>query len=139
MESFYQESGRAGRDQQPSKSVLYYGLDDRRRMVIKCTVYMIQSAILNVKTEVSVVLQEFILRNSSRKKQQPSSSSPELSEKALADFSQVITNHSIGILDHAVHFMLLYLLLLTQIVDYCESSCCRRKKIIESFGEKVWH
>jgi superfamily II DNA helicase RecQ len=35
MGSFYQESGQAGRDQRPSKSVLYYGLDDRRRMVTK--------------------------------------------------------------------------------------------------------
>ncbi|KAH9710725.1 ATP-dependent DNA helicase q-like 3 [Citrus sinensis] len=32
MEAFYQESGRAGRDQLPSKSLLYYGMDDRRRM-----------------------------------------------------------------------------------------------------------
>lgn len=33
IESFYQESGRAGRDNKNSRSVLYYGLDDRRSMV----------------------------------------------------------------------------------------------------------
>ncbi|KAK1301891.1 ATP-dependent DNA helicase Q-like 3 [Acorus calamus] len=35
MEAFYQESGRAGRDQMPSRSVLYYGLDDRRKMMVE--------------------------------------------------------------------------------------------------------
>lgn len=89
MEAFYQESGRAGRDQLPSKSLLYYGIEDRRRM-------------------------EFILRNSSSadKKILPSSSSQEkLSEKSLTDFIQM--------------------------VEYCEGSGCRRKQILESFGEQV--
>ncbi|XP_072953771.1 ATP-dependent DNA helicase Q-like 3 [Typha angustifolia] len=86
MESFYQESGRAGRDQLPARSVLYYGLDDQRRM-------------------------EFILRNAGSKKSQPSSSSDGYAEKSLADFNQV--------------------------VEYCEGSSCRRKKILETFGEQV--
>lgn len=36
-----------------------------------------------------LLLQEFILRNTKNKKSELSSSSTELSEKALADFSQV--------------------------------------------------
>ncbi|MED6119504.1 hypothetical protein PIB30_012411 [Stylosanthes scabra] len=86
MEGFYQESGRAGRDQLPCTSLLYYGIDDRKRM-------------------------EFILRNSGSKKSQSSTSQEESSRKSLADF--------------------------TQMVEYCEGSGCRRKRILESFGEKV--
>ncbi|CAA6659306.1 unnamed protein product [Spirodela intermedia] len=86
MESFYQESGRAGRDNFSSESVLYYGLDDCRRM-------------------------EFILRNAGAKRQKSSTVSDASVKKSLADF--------------------------TQMVEYCEGSGCRRKKILECFGEQV--
>ncbi|KAK3438660.1 hypothetical protein EUGRSUZ_C03312 [Eucalyptus grandis] len=86
MEAFYQESGRAGRDQLPSTSILYYGIDDRKRM-------------------------EFILSKAKDKKPQSSSSQDGLLKKLLADFNQM--------------------------VEYCEGSGCRRRKILESFGEQV--
>ncbi|KAF8027922.1 hypothetical protein BT93_E0756 [Corymbia citriodora subsp. variegata] len=86
MEAFYQESGRAGRDQLPSTSILYYGIDDRKRM-------------------------EFILSKAKDKKLQSSNSQDGLIKKLLADFNQMI--------------------------EYCEGSGCRRRKILESFGEQV--
>ncbi|XP_041005568.1 ATP-dependent DNA helicase Q-like 3 isoform X1 [Juglans microcarpa x Juglans regia] len=86
MEAFYQESGRAGRDQLPSKSLLYYGMDDRKRM-------------------------EFILSNSEKNKLQSLRSEEGLSKNSLTDFIQM--------------------------VEFCEGSGCRRKKILESFGEQV--
>ncbi|KAG8367262.1 hypothetical protein BUALT_Bualt16G0054200 [Buddleja alternifolia] len=86
MEAFYQESGRAGRDQLPSRSLLYYGVDDRRKM-------------------------EFILGQAANKKLQSSSMEEGSSKKSLVDFHQMI--------------------------EYCEESGCRRKKILESFGEEV--
>ncbi|XP_068343544.1 ATP-dependent DNA helicase Q-like 3 [Pyrus communis] len=86
MESFYQESGRAGRDQQLSRSLLYYGIDDCKKM-------------------------KFILSNADNKKSKVSNSREELSKKTLTDFQQM--------------------------VEYCEGSGCRRKKILETFGEQV--
>lgn len=51
MEAFYQESGRAGRDQLPSTSLLYYGVDDRKKMVGSITLKLsslLHSNCLNV-------------------------------------------------------------------------------------------
>ncbi|KAF3792341.1 ATP-dependent DNA helicase Q-like 3 [Nymphaea thermarum] len=66
MEAFYQESGRAGRDQLPARSLLYYGLDDKRRM-------------------------EFILKNTSAKQNKLDSQDGHAG-KALQNFDQVPTS-----------------------------------------------
>ncbi|XP_047944089.1 ATP-dependent DNA helicase Q-like 3 isoform X1 [Salvia hispanica] len=85
MEAFYQESGRAGRDQLPSRSLLYFGVDDRRKM-------------------------EFILSKAANKKSHSSSMDEGSTKNSLAEFQKMI--------------------------EYCEEAGCRRKKILESFGEE---
>ena len=49
MEAFYQESGRAGRDQLPSTSLLYYGVDDRKRMVGSLNLMLFSFSFLNIQ------------------------------------------------------------------------------------------
>ncbi|EPS58450.1 hypothetical protein M569_16364, partial [Genlisea aurea] len=86
MEAFYQESGRAGRDQLPAESLLYYGVEDRKRM-------------------------EFILKKGDGKNLKASNSDEGFAKSSLPDFHQMI--------------------------EYCEQSGCRRKKIVEHFGEEI--
>ncbi|XP_040861349.1 ATP-dependent DNA helicase Q-like 3 isoform X5 [Glycine max] len=109
MEAFYQESGRAGRDQLPSRSLLYYGVDDRKRMVGLLDTLLL-FFLLDLFSHCNLC-QEFILRKSVSKKSQSSSSQEESSKMSLIAFNLM--------------------------VEYCEGSGCRRKRVLESFGEQV--
>lgn len=90
MEAFYQESGRAGRDQLPSRSLLYYGVDDRKRMVGLLDTLLL-FFLLDLFSHCNLC-QEFILRKSVSKKSQSSSSQEESSKMSLIAFNQVISN-----------------------------------------------
>ena len=100
MEAFYQESGRAGRDQLPSRSILYYGIDDRKRMVGLPSSTPTSTLSFNLQhqcvtrvllKDMENIWQEFILSNAENKnrKSQSSSSQDGISKKSLADFSLV--------------------------------------------------
>ena len=98
MEAFYQESGRAGRDQLPSRSLLYYGIDDRKRMVGLPSSTPTSPLSFNLQhqcvtrvllKDIENIWQEFILSNAESKKLQSSSSQDGMAKKSLADFSHV--------------------------------------------------
>ncbi|KAH1232298.1 ATP-dependent DNA helicase Q-like 3 [Glycine max] len=90
MEAFYQESGRAGRDQLPSRSLLYYGVDDRKRMVGLLDTLLL-FFLLDLFSHCNLC-QEFILRKSVSKKSQSSSSQEESSKMSLIAFNLVTSN-----------------------------------------------
>lgn len=91
MEAFYQESGRAGRDQLPSRSLLYYGLDDRKRMVLLLFnfVHVLFQFVNRLYLLLSQCWQEFIVSNVKSKKSQSVGSQDSLLKKSLADLNQV--------------------------------------------------
>lgn len=91
MEAFYQESGRAGRDQLPSRSLLYYGLDDRKRMVLLLFnfVHVLFQFVNRLYLLLSQCWQEFIVSNVKSKKSQSVGSQDSLLKKSLAELNQV--------------------------------------------------
>lgn len=102
MEAFYQESGRAGRDQLPCRSLLYYGVDDRKKMVRSpassllspfiCFSFIISCLAQPIEVySMTPLWQEFILSAAS-KQSESSTSQDRLSKKSISDFNQVTFN-----------------------------------------------
>lgn len=94
MEAFYQESGRAGRDQLPSRSLLYFGVDDRRKMVdyltsSEITYWVFKYTLISFLNYIINILQEFILGKAANKKSHSSSLEEGSPKKSLAEFHKV--------------------------------------------------